>query len=87
MMYKIFMGATFFTYLLRNPTGNILLAIGKAKWNGYNTYVFCVLYIVLSVVLFPIYNIYSLVYSLAFVFVFSGIISLSMFLYYLKTLK
>jgi O-antigen/teichoic acid export membrane protein len=87
MMYKIFMGATFFTYLLRNPTGNILLAIGKAKWNGYNTYVFCVLYIVLSVVLFPIYDVYSLVYSLAFVFVFSGIISLSMFLYYLKTLK
>jgi O-antigen/teichoic acid export membrane protein len=87
MMYKIFMGATFFTYLLRNPTGNILLAIGKAKWNGYNTYVFCVLYIVLSVVLFPVYDVYSLVYSLAFVFVFSGIISLSMFLYYLKTLK
>lgn len=86
-MYKVFMGATFFTYLFRNPTGNILLAVGKAKWNGYNTYVFCVLYIVLSLVLYPVYNIYSLVYALGFVFIASGFVSLGMFLYYCKHLE
>ena len=85
-MYKIFMVATFFTYLLRNPTGNILLAIGKAKWNGYNTYVFCILYVLLSIVLYPIYNVYSLVYALAFVFVVSGVVSLILFLFYCKQL-
>lgn len=47
-MYQVFMIATFFSYLLRNPIGNILLAIGKAKWNGYNTYFFCILYVVMS---------------------------------------
>ena len=87
LMYKIFMGATFFTYIFRNPTGNILLAIGKAKWNGYNTYVFCILYIVLSITLFPYYDVFALVYSLAFVFIFSGLVSFLMFLYYLKTLN
>ncbi len=86
-MYQIFMTATFFSYLLRNPIGNILLAIGKAKWNGYNTYFFCILYVLLSVILFPIYNVYSIVYSLAFVFIFSGVVSFCMFVYYISLLK
>lgn len=87
LMYKFFMVATFFTYIFRNPTGNILLAIGKAKWNGYNTYFFCFLYVVLSITLYPVYEVYSLVYSLAFVFVFSGLVSFLMFLYYLRRLN
>jgi O-antigen/teichoic acid export membrane protein len=87
LMYQVFMIAAFFSYLLRNPIGNILLAIGKAKWNGYNTYFFCILYVGLSFFLYPIYNVYSIVYSLAFVFVFSGVVSLGMFIYYLKSLK
>lgn len=86
-MYQIFMIATFFSYLLRNPVGNILLAIGKAKWNGYNTYFFCLFYILSSLLLFPYYGVNSIVYSLAFVFVFSGVVSLAMFLYYLLSLK
>jgi len=87
LMYKIFMGATFFTYLFRNPTGNILLAVGKAKWNGYNTYVFCLLYIISSLILYPIFDVYALVYSLAFVFVLSGFVSTFMLFYYIKNLK
>lgn len=87
LMYQIFMAATFFTFLFRNPTGNILLAIGKAKWNGYNSYVFSVLYIVFSLVLFPYFKVYSFVYSLAFVFIMSGFVSFAMFLFYIKQLK
>lgn len=86
-MYQIFMAATFFSYFLRNPIGNILMAIGKAKWNGYNTYFFCILYLAMSFFLYPIYNVYSIVYSLAFVFVCSGVVSLGMFVYYIIALK
>jgi len=86
-MYQIFMFSTFFAYLLRNPIGNIFLAIGKANWNGYITYFFCALYILLSLLLYSKYDVYSIVYSLAVVFIFSGLVSLFVFLYYLASLK
>lgn len=86
LMYQIFMFATYFSYILRNPLGNILLAIGKAKWNGYNTYFFCAFYVVTSYIYFDAYGVYSFVYSLAFVFVGSGLVSLYMFYVYLRSL-
>lgn len=87
LMYQIFMVATYFSYILRNPLGNILLAVGKAKWNGYNTYFFCGFYVLTAFLLFNTFGVYSFVYSLAFVFVISGFVSLAMFYSYLKALK
>ena len=86
-LYTVFMCATFVTYLLRNPLGNILLAVGKAKWNGYNTYVFCFFYIVVSYLLYPILGLNSLVYTLATTFVLSGIVALILFCYYIYNLN
>lgn len=86
-MYQVFMIATYFSYIFRNPLGNILLAVGKAKWNGYNTYFFCFFYVLVSYLLFEEYGVYSFVYCLALVFILSGIISFCMFLYYLKKIK
>jgi len=86
-MFNIFMIATYFSYILRNPLGNILLAVGKAKWNGYNTYFFCIFYIVASWLFYNQYNVYSFVYSLAIVFIFSGVVALFMFIKYLRIIK
>lgn len=86
-MYLVFMISTFVTYIFRNPLGNILLAVGMAKWNGYNTYVFCLLYIIFSFVTYPIWGIWAIVYGLCGTFIFSGFVSLFLFLYYIRGLK
>lgn len=86
-MYQMFMIATFVTYIFRNPLGNILLAVGKAEWNGYNTYIFCFIYIVFSFIAYPIWGIWAIIYGLCGTFVFSGFVSLFLFLYYIRGLK
>jgi oligosaccharide repeat-containing polymerase len=86
-MYKIFMIATFITFIFRNPLGNILLAVGKAKWNGYNSYISCVLYILFSVVFYEKIGGLAVAYALCATFILSGIISLFLFLYYIKSLR
>lgn len=85
--YYCFMIATYFTYVFRNPLGNILLAIGKANWNGYNTYLFCFLYIISTLLFYNSLGYYSAVYSLCATFVLSGFVSLYYFVHYLNTLN
>ena len=68
-MYKMFMVATFVTYIFRNPLGNILLAVGKAKWNGYNTYAFCFLYIIFSLIFYQYWGVIAIVYGLCATFI------------------
>lgn len=85
--YQIFMIATFITYIFRNPLGNILLAVGKAKWNGYNTYVFCGLYILFSLVFYQYWGIWAIVYGLCGTFILSGFVSLALFIFYIRQLK
>lgn len=86
-MYKMFMVATFVTYIFRNPLGNILLAVGKAKWNGYNTYAFCFLYIIFSLIFYQYWGVIAIVYGLCATFILSGIVSLFLFYYYIKGLR
>lgn len=86
-MYQVFMIATFVTYIFRNPLGNILLAVGKAGWNGYSTYAFCALYIVFSLVAYKYWGAWAIVYGLCGTFILSGFVSLFLFLYYLRGLK
>ena len=86
-MYKMFMVATFVTYIFRNPLGNILLAVGKAKWNGYNTYIFCLLYIIFSFIFYQYWGVLAIVYCLCATFILSGFVSLYLFYYYIKSLK
>lgn len=86
-MYQILMGATFITYIFRNPLGNILLAVGKAKWNGYNAYAFCILYILFTIAAYPFFGIWTVVYGLCGTFILSGIVSLVYFIHYLRLIK
>lgn len=85
-MYKIFMVSTFFTFIFRNPLGNILLAVGKAKWNGYNSYISCFLYILFSVIFYKYWGAIAVAYALCVTFILSGIVSLFLFKYYIKSL-
>jgi O-antigen/teichoic acid export membrane protein len=86
-MYKLFMIATYITYIFRNPLGNILLAVGKAKWNGYNTYIFCFLYIIFSLVSYQFWGAIAVAYGLCATFILSGIVSLILFYHYIKSLR
>lgn len=85
-MYRLFMIATFFTFIFRNPLGNILLAVGKANWNGFNAYLSCVLYVLLSFTFYSNLGVWSFAYCLCGVFIFSGFLSLYHFLHYLRLL-
>lgn len=85
-MYQLFMVATFFTFLFRNPLGNILLAVGKANWNGLNAYLSCALYILFSFALYSYWGVWSFVYCLCGIFILSGFLSLYYFRHYLHLL-
>lgn len=86
-MYVCFMIATYITYIMRNPLGNILLAIGKADWNAYNTYFFCFFYVLFTITLFPFVNYWSAVISLCLTFVLSGFVSFYLYRRYLKSIN
>lgn len=85
-MYRLFMIATFITYIFRNPLGNILLAVGKAHWNGYNAYCSCAVYIISSVICYKFIGIWGIVYSLCATFILSGFVSLFFYKRYIKSL-
>lgn len=85
-MYRLFMVSTFITYIFRNPLGNILLAVGKAQWNGYSTYCFCALYVLSSFISYKFVGSWGLAYSLSATFILSGFVSLFLYKIYLKRL-
>ena len=85
-MYRLFMVSTFITYIFRNPLGNILLAVGKAQWNGYCTYCFCALYILSSLISYHFVGFWGLAYCLSATFILSGFVSLFLYMLYLKKL-
>lgn len=82
--YVYFMIATYITFFFRNPLGNILLAVGKAAWNGYNSYAFAILYVAFTFVGYKYWGVYSAVFGLSLTFVLSGFVSLALFIKYLK---
>lgn len=82
--YVLFMIATYITFFFRNPLGNILLAVGKASWNGYNSYLFGTLYILFTLLTYNYLGTNAAVYGLCGTFVFSGFLSLILFKKYLN---
>ena len=85
--YILFMISTYITFFFRNPLGNILLAVGKASWNGYNAYAFGLIYILFTILGYKFWGIYSAVYGLCSVFILSGFVSLILYKKYLKMIN
>lgn len=85
--YVLFMIATYITFFFRNPLGNILLAVGKASWNGYNAYFFGALYILFTLLAYNYLGTNAAVYGLCGTFVLSGFLSLILFKKYLNKIK
>ncbi len=73
--------------LLRMLFGNILNAVGKANLNVINAILTIILAIPILFFLTNEYGIIGTAYSMVIVFFCSGIISLSMFMYYIKNIK
>jgi len=72
------------TFLFRVPLGNILAAVGKAKWNSYSAIVLLVVNFILNYILIPKYDIYGAAYATVISISLSCIISIFMFFTYLK---
>lgn len=75
------------TFLLRVPLGNILAAVGKAKWNSYSAIILLAINLVLNLILIPKYNIYGAAYATVISISISCIVSVFFFLVYLKGLR
>lgn len=78
--------ATFFSFLFRIPLGNLLAAVGKSTWNVTNAFISLGLFLVLSYFLFPFWGTYSVALAISFSLMFSGFISLFLFILYLRRL-
>ena len=74
------------SFLLRIPMGNILNAVGKAKWNTYNAYFMLVFNLLLSAFLIINHGLYGAAIATAVTLWVSGFIGLGMFLYYLRNI-
>lgn len=73
--------------LLRMPFGNILNAVGKAKWNVLNAIITIIIALLIVIPLTKSYGIIGTAYGMSVVYFMSGIISLFMMLFYLKNIK
>ena len=73
--------------LLRMIFGNILNAIGKANLNVINAFITIVIALPLLYFFTKTYGVEGTAFSMVIVFFFSGIVSLGMFLFYLKGIK
>lgn len=80
-------GAIFFSFLLRIPLGNILSAVGKANWNVVHSFIWLLLFIPLTAILFNYMGIEGVALSISIVIIASGFISLILFYNYLKLLE
>ena len=86
-LFSALMIGIFFSFLFRVPLGNMLAAIGKANWNVVHSIIWLVLFIPLSYFLYNHYGLIGFTYSMSFVFIFSGLVSLCLMAYYYKMIK
>lgn len=86
-MSSMMVVGVFFSFLFRTPLGNMLAAVGKAKWNIYHTLFWFIAVVPISILCYKYWGIKGITITVSFVFIFSGFISLIMFLIYLKKLK
>jgi O-antigen/teichoic acid export membrane protein len=74
------------TFLLRVPLGNILAAVGKAKWNSYSAIAMLVINLLLNLFLIPRFGIYGAAYATVISIALSALISIFLFKRYLNSL-
>lgn len=84
---NILIWATIGAVLLRMPFGNILNAVGKAKWNVLNAIITIIIALLTVIPLTKRYGIIGTAYGMSVVYFISGIISFFMMLFYLKNIK
>jgi len=75
------------SFMLRIPLGNILNAVGKAKWNTYNAYFMLIFNLIITYFLVVKHGIIGAAIATSIMLWVSGLISLCLFLYYLNSLK
>lgn len=75
------------TLMFRVPLGNILAAVGKAKWNTYSAAAMLVLNLMLNYLLIPRYEIYGAAYATVISIALSCIVAMTLFIIYLNGLK
>jgi O-antigen/teichoic acid export membrane protein len=74
------------TFLFRVPLGNMLAAVGKAKWNSYSAISMLIINLILNFILIPKYDIYGAAYATVISISLSCILSVIMFGIYLKNI-
>ena len=75
------------TFLLRVPLGNILAAVGKAKWNSWSAGILLIVNLLLNYLLIPRFGIYGAAYATVSSIGLSSVVSLVMFAVYLKKIE
>lgn len=73
--------------LLRMPFGNILNAVGKAKWNVINAIITIIIALLVVIPLTKSFGIIGTAYGMSAVYFISGLISFFMMSLYLKNIK
>lgn len=84
---NILMINVFSTFLFRVPLGNILAAVGKAKWNSYSAVVLLVINLGLNYVLIPKYGVFGAACATVSAIGLSSVINVVLFFVYLRSLK
>ncbi|MDE5421911.1 oligosaccharide flippase family protein [Ancylomarina sp. DW003] len=74
-------------FVLRIPSGNILNALGKAKWNVYNSYFMVISNFGLSIYLTMHYGIIGTAVATSIMFWLSGIIGVGLLVYYITHIE
>ncbi len=75
------------TFLFRVPLGNMLAAVGKAKWNSYSALIMLLINLILNYILIPKYGIAGAAYATVISISLSSIVSMILFIKYLKGIK
>jgi O-antigen/teichoic acid export membrane protein len=74
------------TFLFRVPLGNILAAVGKAKWNSYSAVAMLLFNLLLNYLLIPRLEVFGAAYATVISISVSCIIALVLFVTYLKSM-
>lgn len=74
------------TFLLRVPLGNMLAAVGKAKWNSYSAVAMLVINVILNLLLIPRFGVRGAAYATVTAISLSSLLNLFLFFVYLKQL-
>lgn len=84
LVFKILLPGIASVFLLRAPFGNILNAVGKAKWNVYNGFILLFLNGMVSYLLTVKYGLIGAAVASSSMLVVGGLISMGLFFYYLR---